>query len=511
MNLLDRVIAQFSPARAVNRVRARKALGLLTANYDAATSTRRSGSVFAAASDADGAAWKRRRIAFISRDMIRNTPYAGRAQQVIANNVVGSGCIPKIGGGSDRLKRRGLQLIQQHLDTAAIDADGRTNLYGLQRTIINTLVDSGEVLVRRRNRVPRADGLALPFQLQVMEPDFIDDAWDGLTADGNQIFEGIEFDRRGRRVAYYLFDEHPGSKFFRGYGGLRTGSRRIPASEVLHIYRSERPGQKRGVSWFASVALHLQDLGDHQDALIMQQKIAACFAAFRSNADLEDEDALNNPLTELQPGAIYDLAANEQVTFAEPKGIGGGKEVDAIIMRAIASGVGITYEALSGDLSGVNFSSGRMGRVEMDRNVASWQEHILLPQFLQPLTVWFKDAWLQIDGNPAIPGLDMAWTFPRRVVVDPGKEVIAEVAKVKAGFASRQSVIRSMGEDPETVDAEILADLDFAQEHEILFSSSPDPLAMPPVAEALPDGQASDQEDGADEGQPAGQGGARDE
>ena len=37
--------------------------------------------------------------------------------------------------------------------------------------------------------------------------------------------------------------------------------------------------------------------------------------------------------------------------------------------RDIAVGVGITAEALTGNLSGVNFTSGRMGRLDMDANV----------------------------------------------------------------------------------------------------------------------------------------------
>jgi capsid protein len=244
------------------------------------------------------------------------------------------------------------------------------------------------------------------------------------------------------------------------------------------------------------VALLLNDVSDHQDALIMQAKIAACFAAFRQNADLEDDDAVNNPLVELQPGAIYDLGPNEQVTFAEPKGAGGAKEVDGIILRAIASGLGITFESLSGDLSGVNFSSGRMGRIEMDHNVRAWQDHIMLVQFLQPLAQWFLEAWFAQDGNPAVMGLQMQWTMPLRPIVDPGKEYAAEAAAVAAGFKSRQSVQRALGEDPETVDAEIVEDIEFNEEHGVLFSSSPKPAAAPmPEGDGGSSGGANKDED----------------
>ena len=91
MNLIDRAVAFVSPERAMKRVRARQAI----MHYDAATVVQRASSWKASSTDADSAAGRRDRIAYIARDMVRNTPFALRAQQVIANNAVGDGIIPK--------------------------------------------------------------------------------------------------------------------------------------------------------------------------------------------------------------------------------------------------------------------------------------------------------------------------------------------------------------------------------------------------------------------------------
>lgn len=465
MNLLDRVIAQISPGRALERVRARAALKVV-AHYDAASGGRRSKSWRPAATDADGASLRRQRLSFVSRDMIRNTPFAARAQHVIANNVVGDGIIPKIIGSSDAINRQGLDLIERHLDTTAIDADGRQNLYGLQRLAMNCIVDSGEVIIRRRRR-DRTDGLPLPFQIQVLEPDHIDDTLHGALASGNHVREGIEYDLIGRRVAYYLLEEHPGGDNFRGFR-QRGRARRVPASEILHVYRQDRPGQMRGVTWFAPIALNLQDLGDHQDAQLVRQKIAACFTAFRISPD--DAEAVELAGT-LKPGAIMDLGPGEDIRFADPPSVGGYDEFTRGVLRSVASGLGLTYEALTGDLSNVNFSSARMGRMEMDRNVSSWQHLMMVPLFLEPFANWFREAWVQQSGNPRVASARITWTPPHRFLVDPAREIGALRDKVRAGFASRQGVVRELGFDPERLIEEQVEDNAIADQSGLIFDT----------------------------------------
>lgn len=479
MNLLDRVIAGLSPQRALSRVRARKALDVL-AHYDAATTGRRSKSWVASGSDADGANARRQRLAYIARDMVRNTPFAARAQQVITNNVVGDGIIPKIIAPTSALQAAALAMIEAHLDSTAIDADGVSNFYGLQRLAMNTLVDAGEVLICRRRRDP-ADRLPLPFQIQVLEPDYIDTSKDGRAANGNQIREGIEFDALGRRAAYYLFNDHPGKSTGRMRG---WESRAVPASEIIHLYRVDRPGQMRGVSWFAGVALQLQDLGDHQDAQMMRQKIAACFAAFRVTPEDIDSETEPELATALKPGAIMDLAPGEDIKFAVPPGVEGYDEFTRSVLRSVAAGMGITYEALTGDMSNVNFSSGRMGRMEMDRNVSSWQWLMMIPQFLGPFGKWLLDGWMLQSGDPRVLKSRIEWVPPHRIIVDPAREIPALVAAIRGGLASRQGTQRALGYDPERLMEEIKQDREAADAAQVQFDSDPRQDASKAPAEA---------------------------
>lgn len=455
MNFLDRAIAVVSPARAARRVEARAKIRRMEAVqnvFEAATRGRRTAHWRASIKDANtenGPALARLRD--VSRDMVRNNPFAAKAKMVIANNVVGSGIVPRI----EVRNRRASDLIRAHLETPAIDADGRHNIYGIQSLAMATIVESGAVLIRRRQR-ERGDRYPLPFQVQVLEPDYIDISKDGKLDNGNYAVQGVEFDLIGRRVAYWLFREHPGS-FRLDY---RNESSRVSADNILHIYRVDRPGQVHGVSWFAPVVVRMQDLKDYSDAQLMRQKIAACFAAFvRTSEGFEgstNPDLASPYRSEmLEPGIIERLGDGEDITFAQPPQVSDSEYVRST-HREIAAGLGVTYEALTGDLSGVNFSSGRMGWIEFHRNIEAWRWNMLIPQMLEPIAQWTSESAGLTIGT-SVP-IRITWTPPRREMIDPTKEINAARDSIRAGLTSRSEEIRRMGYDAEEVDAEIAAD-----------------------------------------------------
>src|SRR6187549_344292 len=282
LNALDRFAMAVAPSWALNRLRSRAAALALARNYEAASGGRRT--VGWTRSGADANATNAPALHILrahARDLVRNNGWAKRGVSVIGNNAVGWGIVPKA-KGADGWKSAAAGDLgrrwEEWADSTQCDADGRTTFYGLQRLAMRTIATAGEVLIRRRRRRAE-DGLALPLQIQILEPDFLDTAKDGLSESGGQIIQGVEFDRLGRRVAYWLFDQHPGSGRLAPRGASFT-SRRIPATEVLHVFRVDRPGQVRGISWFAPIIIKLKDFDDYDDATLMRAKIAACFSAF---------------------------------------------------------------------------------------------------------------------------------------------------------------------------------------------------------------------------------------
>jgi capsid protein len=83
-------------------------------------------------------------------------------------------------GEADTVKnQKALDAWKAWAGTTACDADGRHDFYGLQKLVMRAIVESGEVLVRRRFRLPE-DGLPIPMQLQILEADYIDTSRTGI-------------------------------------------------------------------------------------------------------------------------------------------------------------------------------------------------------------------------------------------------------------------------------------------------------------------------------------------
>jgi lambda family phage portal protein len=462
-NLIDRLVSYVSPEKGAARfaARSRMARSLNTqALYAGASLGRRTSGWRAVSTDANTETrMVLGRLRDASRDMVRNNAFAARAKATIAHNVVGAGILPRVKATSESRTAKIKQLVVDHLETTAIDADGRLNLYGLQALAMATVVESGEVLIRRRPRFT-SDGYPLPFQIQVLEPDFLDASVEGIQKNGNVAIQGIEFDARGRRVAYHLFDNHPGSTT--PGTSIRVTGKRISADFVAHVFRPERPGQMRGVTWFAPVMLRMRDWADYTDAQLMRQKIAACFAAFITSedseapSDLPTDPGSDYPIESFEPGMIERLKPGENVSFATPPSTSDFTGYGAATLREIAAGLNVPYEALTGDLSGVNYSSGRMGWLEYQRSIDAWRWNMLIPQMLDPLAKWFADAVTLATGSTEPFRFD--WTPPRREMIDPDKEMKGAMVAIRAGLSSRSEEIRTLGRDPEEVDAEIAAD-----------------------------------------------------
>ena len=453
--ILDRVITEFSPSRGVQRLRARQQAKVLM-NYDAATKGRRAAGWKRTGTDADAAAnGSREAIRNLARDFVRNRPYAARYVDVVATNVVGTGI--QFSVRHDDLDRAGQidAVLRQHMGTTDIDARGECDLSQLQRIIIRGVVVDGEILARRRMRVGIfGRNLKLGFQIEVIEADHLDTAV--VSWGQNVVIEGVEYGPTGAVEAYHLFDEHPGSS--RLLKSLQ--SKRVPWQDVIHVRRFDRAAQSRGVSWLAPMILPMGELSDYQEAQILKQRMAALVAGVITT----QEDAVGGKdggaakgLEDLEPGALVTAPPGSTVTFTNPPRVEAYAEFMREGLSSIAMAGGVTYESLSGNLSGVNFSSGRMGRMEMDRNVEAWQEMLMVAQFCRGVERWCREAW---SLQPVLPRevLALDWTAPRRALIDPGKEIDAAITEIDAGLQSRQGVIRLLGRNPDRVRAERIAD-----------------------------------------------------
>jgi lambda family phage portal protein len=393
-----------------------------------------------------------------ARELRRNNAYAHRALQVITTNVVGSGIKPVFKIKNKAMKEFFDSAWDQWAERSKeCDFDGFHNIQGLQSQIMDATVESGECFVLRK-RQPRSSGV--PLRLQVLEADFLDTSFNQDLSGGGKIRQGIEFNQRGEKVAYHFFKSHPGEKAQVGYQN-RVEKVRITAEKVAHVFDKKRPGQIRGVTFLHPVMIRLRDLDIFQDASLRKQQISACFSAFIYNSTGDTlENTYSNKsewelLEKLDSGTIETLPPGFDIKFADPPSSDNYPDFVKTELMSIASGLGITYEALTQDYGNVNFSSARMGFLEFQRNIKRWQNEIVINQFLEVIFEWFVDALQFAPGasrfNISPDKVQVSWTTPAREMIDPAKEVPAARDAVKAGFKSISEVIRSQGYNPDEV------------------------------------------------------------
>ena len=425
-----------------------------------------------------------------SRDLVRRNAWAQSALEAFVANAVGTGIKPQSLAPDDAFRASVQTLWRDWTDDA--DAAGQTDFYGLQALACRAMLEGGECLIRLRPR-REEDGLAVPLQLQVLEPEHLPMHLNTDLPNGNVVRSGIEFDGLGRRVAYHLYRAHPDDGRLApmsGQGGLDTV--RVDAREIAHLYRVLRPGQIRGEPWLSRALVKLNELDQYDDAELVRKKTAAMFAGFVTRQNPEDSllgeghaDDAGVAIASLEPGTLQILEPGEDIKFSDPADVGSSySEFLRTQFRAVAAAVGITYEQLTGDLTGVNYSSIRAGMLEFRRRCEMVQHAVLVHQMCRPIWgAWMKQAVL--SGALDAPGfarggmarrrqyLSVKWIPQGWQWVDPEKEYKAMLLAIRAGLMSRSEAISANGYDAEDIDREIAADNARADDLGLIFDSDP--------------------------------------
>lgn len=418
------------------------------------------------------------RIAQRARYLAANNGHAAAGVEAWVSELVGSGLKPQSAHPDPEMRAAINARFNQWCDEA--DVDGASDFFGLQAQVARRLVVDGEIFATmfiddgRRLRVRLIDGAQ------------VDGAYHTELAAGARIVAGIEFDASGQRVAYHLWRSRPGLPLAAPVDLIR-----LPAEDVVHVFRAETPGQVRGVSWFAPVLLRLADLDKAHDAQLMRQQIAAMMAGFITdpnggNGGFEGSRAADGALDGgLEPGTLKVLQPGQDIRFSEPATIGQeATEFLRVTAREIAAGLGVPYEAMTGDMSQVNYSSIRAGLVAFRRRVEALQHNTLVFQFCRP--IWRRWVTAEIlSGRLDAPGFEQdpeaylaaRWLPPKVDWVDPLKDAQAEILAINAGLMSRRQAVAARGYDLEQLDTEIAQDRAVAQAQGLSFSSSVSPSA----------------------------------
>lgn len=416
-----------------------------------------------------------------SRDSVRNDWPAKSAVQKWASNLVGIAITPRFKRIDSKTRRQ--EIVDLYHDFVKnADTDGILDLYGMQTLAVKSWLAGGEVFARRRNRFPD-EGLPVPMQVQLLESEMCPlqdaDTWKGMPA-GNVMRSGIEFNKRGKRVAYWFYKQHPGDKAFNLSLLTDDDLVRVAASEVIHMFEPERPGQIRGVSMLATVLTQLRNVEDYVDATLERQKLANLIVGFikRTLPSYDPNDPVNGalsgmpyetdgldptPLAPMKPGLLQELEDGQSVEWSNPPEAGTSySDYLRTSHLGTAAGAGLPYELMSGDIREISDRTLRVVINDFRRFAEQRQWQIIIPMFCQRIIDWFVDAAV-IIGKVSIAEADNVrrvehaphgWEYIHPVQDPQGKKL-----EVEAGFRSRSSVIGARGDDPDMVDEERAADM----------------------------------------------------
>lgn len=452
MNLLDRTIAWLDPVAGARRIAHRRAIDMHARAFDGARIDHRTMSWRATGSSANlevGTAEEVLRNR--SRSLLRDNGFALQIVETVADHVVGTGII----GSPIGPKGRSLQRVQQgYRDWCGeCDFDGDHDLNGLMWLAAKGMEESGASLIRLRRQAFDAATRIAPLQLQLLEPDFIDPLKNGTTTAGGIIDRGIEYDSEGRKVAYWLYDHHPGDVAAFRLRSLQSS--RVPASEVIYLYTKLRPGQDRGIPLLAPAVMTLRDLDAYFEAEAVRKRIESCLAGFITT---NEEDGLplgqsdgakakdGTPVDKFVPGMLARLKPGESITISEPKaGVGVGEHA-SWQLREAAAGAGVMYEHATGDFRNVNYSSWRAGHHGFRRRMERKQWHVMVHKACRPIGMRFREAFVAAGLSP-VATFDMRWTPPGFISVDPYKDAQADLIGLRNGTVTPSQLVEEKGWD----------------------------------------------------------------
>lgn len=394
-----------------------------------------------------------------TRQLCRDNAYARQALRAIGLNIIGQGIrmqarVPGIGGTSDQRASAAIeQLWRRWTRHDYCHCAGRLAFEEIARLAVQAMAESGDVFIRL---VPQAFGRSpVPLGLEVLEADLVDEGkTEGPDRDGNEWRLGVRVNRWGRPIAYRFRTRHPGDVA----GSVGYAFVDVPAEEVIHLAIIDRPGQTRGVPWFAAAIKRLHHLAGYEEAEVVRARASSSLMGFIQSPDGEligdgvmDADRVST----FEPGVFKYLAPGESVQVPQLDAPDGQFEPFLrAMLRAVAASIGCSYETVSRDFSQSNYSSSRLSLLEDREHWRMLQQHVIdhlyWPVFERWMDAAIGSGALQLPGgmppselyHRIIQWYPRGWSW-----VDPAREIAAYQAAVRCGFTTQAQVVAEQGHD----------------------------------------------------------------
>lgn len=451
MNWIDNLIGFISPKWGAAREAWRMQLDDMR-HYDAAGHGRNNNNWYAYNQSAEETdRFSRDQLRARSRDLERNSDFMGELLTAFERNIIGSGYTVQPETGDPELNERLIHLWKIWTKKQNCDVTGTQSFNQLMRMAVTRKKIDGGVLIRK---VYTSDGL-VPFKLQLLEVDELDTSEIKPRDTGNKIIGGIEYNEYNRPVRYYIRQY--------SYDGMTlTDPFVVEAKDMIFLFTKKRPSQLREIPDFTQALTRVRDVNEFMTAVSIKERIEACFSVFIKRAlppgfgTRGTVDDRGNPTylgKTVSPGMIQYLQPGDDVTAFNPTGQGADATNHIKTHeRLIGAGQGISYEAMSRDMSKSNYSSARQGLIEDELTFKKDAE--LLIEAMSEIYESFAISCV-LANKVNIPDfwgskevyLSHKWIKAPKQWIDPLKEANANAIALATGQKTFDQICSENGKD----------------------------------------------------------------
>jgi lambda family phage portal protein len=400
-----------------------------------------------------------------ARYEVANNSYARGIVLTLANDVVGTG--PRLqmllGDGVDAGMN---QTIEREFAAWAKVVD----LPGKLRTMRMARAQDGETFAVLFDNEAVESPVRLDLKLieadQVTTPDRLPDR--------TQAVDGIVFDAFGNPIEYHVLKGHPGD----GSGGFGREYDRIAAEAMIHWFRTDRPGQRRGLPDILPALPLFAQLRRYTLAVIAAAESAANIAIFMKTTAPPGGEA-----AEVDAGVTMDFEPNMavfgpegwepmQIRAEQPATTYG--EFKHEILNEIARCLNMPFNIACGNSSGYNYASGRLDHQTYYKSIRVEQAQIETLILDRILAAWLAEAvrvfgWRHVGDNatrysdaayarakqkalgPKAPNdFPHQWFWDGHEHVDPAKEASAQAQRLASHTTTLATEYARQGKDWET-------------------------------------------------------------
>jgi lambda family phage portal protein len=401
----------------------------------------------------------------LSRYLTKIDPFLQRYMEVISVFVVGQDGLklePVVTAPNGKLAERVNNTIRKAWLDWSKEATYDTTLTfaEAEQMVIRTIARDGEALVRM---VTGKDVNKYGFALQILDPTLLDVNYNTVLGQQGEsdriIIMGIEFDRRGRPIAYHVWNRLPSD-----ITQIPRVRERVPADEILHIFDNDIPGAVRSLPWTTAVLNTVSRLNQYLEAHLQACSIAATTPLVMTNTEPDpvgvDDVSVSNAVVPQYRAPEINLAYSQILELDHGKNLQAlnlqfpsqaFQQTTDAYLKSIAAGLFISYATLTADPSQGNSANVRFSSIVEREHFQQIQRWLIKSFHMKVYKKWIESALLY--GAVTLPSMDaanyyeVAFRGTRHSTIDPSKDMKGYIEGINNGLYTRTQVCAELGTD----------------------------------------------------------------